>query len=430
MPQYPVPGGRGATKDHKYYSNPEKYGEYQFINLSDIINNFTAAYVGEGKILSTVLKADVAYHAHRALQELHYDTLTSCKSQEIILPPSLTMRLPKDYVNYTKITHSDSNGIEHVLYPTSKTSKGNKIQQDEDGNYLYTKNPGKGKGKKNAKLLEDNSHENHLLQFVDSTLVAGSNKVQVSFVVKDGYTFDLSGNLIASPASVTHASFTDTAFKIGVEIVSKAFPLGTTITKVMSVVNPDGSTSQTMSLSNPAHNFPTGWNLQPSNRMFTIIDNTSDTMAGRYKGSGGGSVGVIDTANPANDNSNYFGNTGERYGLDPQYAQANGSFFMDCAKGLIHFSSNLSGKTIILHYLSDGHGTDGELIVHKFAEEAMYKWIAYSCASARVDVPEGIIQRLKRERFAETRKAKIRLSNIKIEEITQLMRGKSKFIKH
>ena len=70
------------------------------------------------------------------------------------------------------------------------------------------------------------------------------------------------------------------------------------------------------------------------------------------------------------------------------------------------------------------------MMVHKFAEEAMYKWIAYGCLSARIDVPEGVIQRLKKEKFAETRKAKIRLSNIKIEEITQLMRGKSKIIKH
>ena len=99
-------------------------------------------------------------------------------------------------------------------------------------------------------------------------------------------------------------------------------------------------------------------------------------------------------------------------------------------RGNIHFSSNLSGKTIILKYISDGHGTDDEQIVHKFAEEAMYKWIAYGCASARVDVPENVIQRLKKEKFAETRKAKIRLSSIKIEEIAQIMRGKSKWIKH
>ena len=66
----------------------------------------------------------------------------------------------------------------------------------------------------------------------------------------------------------------------------------------------------------------------------------------------------------------------------------------------------------------------------KLAEEAIYKWIAYGCLSAKIGIPENVIQRYKREKFAETRKAKIRLSNIKIEEISQIMRGKSKFIKH
>ena len=37
---------------------------------------------------------------------------------------------------------------------------------------------------------------------------------------------------------------------------------------------------------------------------------------------------------------------------------------------------------------------------------------------------------IKKERFAEQRKAKLRLSNLKIGELTQIMRGKSKVIKH
>jgi hypothetical protein len=121
---------------------------------------------------------------------------------------------------------------------------------------------------------------------------------------------------------------------------------------------------------------------------------------------------------------------GSRYGLDPSHAQANGSYFIDCSTGKIHFSASLVGKTIILKYISDGLGTDEEMIVHKFAEEAMYKWIIYGCVSGRIDIPEYVVRRLKKERFAETRKAKIRLSNIKIEEITQILRGKSKQIKH
>jgi len=120
---------------------------------------------------------------------------------------------------------------------------------------------------------------------------------------------------------------------------------------------------------------------------------------------------------------------GRRYGLDPQFSQINGSFFIDQLRGLIKFSSSLSGQTITLHYVSDGLGTDSEMVVHKFCEEACYKHIMYGILSTRSNIPEYIVQRYKKERFAETRKAKIRLSNIKIEEFTQVLRGMGKQIK-
>ena len=122
-------------------------------------------------------------------------------------------------------------------------------------------------------------------------------------------------------------------------------------------------------------------------------------------------------------------NRGRRYGLDPQYSQANGSFYIDNQRGNIHFGSALTGKTITLKYISDGLGTDSEMVVHKFAEEAVYKHIAYAILSTRSNIPPFIVARFKKERFAETRKAKIRLSNIKIEEFTQVLKGMGKQIK-
>jgi hypothetical protein len=68
--------------------------------------------------------------------------------------------------------------------------------------------------------------------------------------------------------------------------------------------------------------------------------------------------------------------------------------------------------------------------VPKLAEEAIYKHILYGVLSARKDTPPYLLAQVKKERFAETRKAKIRLSNIKLEELTQVLRGKSKWIKH
>ena len=122
-------------------------------------------------------------------------------------------------------------------------------------------------------------------------------------------------------------------------------------------------------------------------------------------------------------------NRGRRYGLDPQHSQSNGSFYIDYKRGYVHFSSALSGQTVTLKYISDGLGTDAEMVVHKFAEEAVYKCIMYGILSSRTNIPEYIIARFKKERFAETRKAKIRLSNIKMEEFTQVLKGMGKQIK-
>lgn len=121
---------------------------------------------------------------------------------------------------------------------------------------------------------------------------------------------------------------------------------------------------------------------------------------------------------------------GQRYGIDPRFMNRNGSFFIDKVKGKIFFSSDLTGKVITLKYISDGVATAEEKIIHKFAEEAMYKSIMYAILSTRANTPEYVVRRYKKERFASIRQAKLRLSNIKLEEITQVFRGKSKHIKH
>jgi hypothetical protein len=54
----------------------------------------------------------------------------------------------------------------------------------------------------------------------------------------------------------------------------------------------------------------------------------------------------------------------------------------------------------------------------------------HAIISTRRDSPEYLVQRLNREKFAKLRNTKIRLSNIKLHEIVQVMRGKSKWIKH
>jgi hypothetical protein len=122
--------------------------------------------------------------------------------------------------------------------------------------------------------------------------------------------------------------------------------------------------------------------------------------------------------------------SGGRYGGQPESMQANGTFFIDQAKGLIHFSSNTVNRVITLQYISDGLAKDEDMVVHKFAEEALYLHIAYSVLLTRNNTPEYVVARFKKERATAKRNAKIRLSNIKIEEIANVIRNKSKQIKH
>jgi len=143
---------------------------------------------------------------------------------------------------------------------------------------------------------------------------------------------------------------------------------------------------------------------------------------------------------------------GARFGAEPRHMNVNGSFYIDQHKGRIHFSGNCAGKTVTLKYISDGvaYLQDGvenvgatpsdpwqneihvekDFIVHKFAQEAMIKHALYGCLQSKIPADHGMLALFKKEKATETRRAKLRLSEIKLEEITQIMRGKSKWIKH
>ena len=60
--------------DGLWDSNDENYGGYQFVSISDIINNFMVVYVGEEKIISKVKRTDVAFHSVSLLAA----TIASC----------------------------------------------------------------------------------------------------------------------------------------------------------------------------------------------------------------------------------------------------------------------------------------------------------------------------------------------------------------
>ena len=121
---------------------------------------------------------------------------------------------------------------------------------------------------------------------------------------------------------------------------------------------------------------------------------------------------------------------GRRYGMDPVISQSNGWYAIDRRENKFSFSSDIANKTVIIEYISDGLAYDGDVKIPKMAEEALYMHIMHAIVSTRAGVPEYVVSRYKRERSVALRNAKLRLSNLKLGEMIQNMRGKSKWLKH
>ena len=302
-------GGQYGNRDAYGNVVEENWGSYAYIKLNDIIDNYMVGYVGDGKLVNKVKKSDVLFFAKRGLQEFSYDTLKSIKSQELTIPPNLSVPIPQDYVNYVNMSWIDQAGIKHIIYPTTLTSNPYKTPI-QDGQGVPT---------------------------------------------QDNFDRNLQGT------SITNQRWKDNNLK----------------------------------------------NLDRE------LDNSS-FWANIY----GGGFG------------NGFGTVGGQYGIQPEIAQINGWFTINERENKFSFSSDLSDKLIILSYISDGLAIDSDTRVPKMAEEAMYAYISHAIISTRSNQPEYVVNRLSREKAAKLRNAKIRLSNIKLEEFTQIMRGKSKWIKH
>ena len=124
---------------------------------------------------------------------------------------------------------------------------------------------------------------------------------------------------------------------------------------------------------------------------------------------------------------------GQRYGSIPEFANMNGTFVLDLNAGQVYFSSGFKADDIItLRYISDGLGENGDfsnVFVPKLAEDAVMAFMLYNLAKLRPSAAPGV-PLYKKEAYAKMRNAKIRLSNMKLPEISQVFRGKSKWIKH
>lgn len=122
---------------------------------------------------------------------------------------------------------------------------------------------------------------------------------------------------------------------------------------------------------------------------------------------------------------------GARYGLNTETANMNPTFRIDNRSGVVNFSSEMSGKEVVIEYISDGleNGNDADVVVNKMAEEFIYAYIKYMILSTKLGVQEYIVRRAQKEKTAMYRNAKLRISNLHPGRLLMNLRGQNKWIK-
>ena len=285
---------------YEYYQNngntPEKenWGTYQYMLLTDIVNNFMLSYVGDDKLINKIDRNEVIFHSKRGLQEVHYDALREIRGYEVEVPETLKIPLPHDFVSLVKIGYVGSDGVVHPIVQnfnaTTPTS------------YLQDSTP-------EAKILIDSSN----------------NAITGTPVIETNWANQEKGKL----------------------------------------------------------NAPSKFNL------------------------------------------------GQRFGMDTKSANFNGIYHIDKDQGFVMVNSTLEGSQLVIEYVSDGlYGlADSEIKIHKMAETFMYDYISATILSSKFSVPEYAVRRAKKQSSASLRNLKIRLNSIKLTELTQILRGRDKWIK-
>jgi hypothetical protein len=122
---------------------------------------------------------------------------------------------------------------------------------------------------------------------------------------------------------------------------------------------------------------------------------------------------------------------GGNYGLNTETANFNPTFYVDRPTGSIHFDSSMVDESVILEYVSDGmqNGDISKVKVNKLFEQYIYAAIKYEILNSKFGVQEYIVNRVRKERQALLRNAKLRISNMHPGRLLMNLRGLDKVIK-
>lgn len=317
----------------EYYEDEKNWGDYQYISLEEIVNNFMMSQVS-GSHTSLIPRHQVLYQAQRAIRELYYDVIRDVRAVEIELSPRLTMTVPPDFVSLVRVSYVDDSGQLHPIAIDKNTSMAQVYLQDHEYELLFD---------------------------------AEGNVLRDDELPKD--------NLLHAVRTERFEALEDDEFE---ELYDK-----------------DGD------------------------------ELTSDRVI---------SENILQTSLGSDVKKLYICPSSFQPNKDNSKVYSNGRYNFNKSTGVMQFSSDVFGKSVVLEYISDGlfigeDRTEADIRIHKFAESTVNDYIYYELVKNMINVPMNEKMRARKDYFNNRRITKRRMNALSYVDLKQVFKGASKWIK-
>jgi len=122
--------------EQTYYQNDENWGSYQFVSLSEVVNNFMLINNGNDTLVNNVPRHKVLFYAKEAIKEYNYDAAREPRVFEYIVQDDLKMIIPHDCVNYVRLS-LEVNGQLFTMYENLQAISATAYDQDTNGDLQF-----------------------------------------------------------------------------------------------------------------------------------------------------------------------------------------------------------------------------------------------------------------------------------------------------
>ncbi len=196
--------------EQAYYEDSTRWGEYQYVLLSQIIDDLMAN-MADDSYISSAPRHRVLYHAKRGIRDLYFDVMNEIKAIELDLSPTMKVVLPTDFVNYVRISFVDDQGVLHPMAEDRSMSIANAYLQDNNFELLYDNNGNvlTGTGKRNSQDLPSVDDANYVRGYLfnNSYVSSFTPNVDRSRIFPNGrFRFDRQNGVIEFGSEVNGAS--------------------------------------------------------------------------------------------------------------------------------------------------------------------------------------------------------------------------------